>query len=134
MMADLAIEAPRTENRAALFRAVLPNAWRATPAIDICESDQEVVILIDLPGVEPDGVEIELAGNTLSVLGKSSSDVTEGRLLFREYHSHDYFRAFVMKEMVDTSDVSAALEDGVLTITLPKVKKAASRRIPISDA
>ncbi len=131
-MADLAIEVTQTETREALIRAELPKAWRSTPAVDIYECEQDLVILIDLPGVEPDGVEIELAGNILSVLGKASRDDGRGRLLFSEYHSRDYFRAFVMTELVDTSEVSAALADGVLKITLPKVNKAASRRIPIS--
>ena len=133
-MADLAVEVAHTENREALLRQELPKAWRSAPAVDIYESEQDVVILIDLPGVEPDGVEIELAGNVLYVLGKASRDDSRGRSLLSEYHPHDYFRAFVMTEAVDTSDVSAALVDGVLKITLPKVNKAASRRIPISGA
>ncbi len=131
-MADLAIEVAQTEARQALFRTELPTAWRSAPAIDIYESKEDVVILIDLPGVEPDGVEIELAGNILSVLGKASRDDVGGRLLFSEYHSRDYFRSFVMTKSVDTSGLSASLADGVLKITLPKVNKAASRRIPIS--
>jgi|GEM_PF-267828 len=133
-MADSAIEVTHTETREALFRTELSNAWPSTPAIDIYESERDVVILIDLPGVEPDGVEIELAGHILSVLGKASRDEGRGILLFREYHSQDYFRAFVMTETIDTSHVSAALADGVLEITLPKAHKAASRRIPISAA
>jgi HSP20 family protein len=133
-MADLAIEVTQTETRKAFFRTEIPGAWRSAPAIDIYESEQDVVILIDLPGVEPAGLKIEVAGNILSVLGKASRDDGRGRLLFSEYHERDYFRAFAMTEMVDTSEVSAALADGVLKITLPKVSKAASRRIPISAA
>ncbi len=133
-MADSAIETPQSETREALFRTELGKPWRCAPAGDIYESEQDVVIIIDLPGVEPDGVELELSGNILSVLGKASHDAAEGRLLFSEYHSHDYFRSFEMTESVDTSEVSAALADGVLQITLPKVSKAASRKIPISGA
>jgi len=133
-MADLVVEVTQTETREAVFRTELPKAWRSAPAIDIYESEQDVVILIDLPGVEPDGVEIELAGNVLSVVGKASRDEGRGRLLFSEYHARDYFRAFVMTEMVDTSEMSAKLADGVLKITLPKVNKGSSRRIPISCA
>jgi len=133
-MADSAIEAPQSDARERIFRTELPNAWRSAPAVDIYESEQDLVIVVDLPGVEPDGVELELAGNILSLRGKASRDEVGGRLLFSEYHSHDYFRSFVMTEIVDASDVSAALVDGVLKITLPKVNKAASRKIPISDA
>ena len=133
-MADSAIEAPQSDTRETLFRTELPSAWRSAPAVDIYESEQDLVIVVDLPGVEPDGVELEIAGNVLSVHGKASSDEPGGRLLFSEYHSHHYFRSFLMTESVDASGVSAALADGVLKITLPKVNRAASRKIPISDA
>ena len=133
-MAGSAIEAPQSDTREMLFRREFPNAWRSAPAVDIYESEQDLVIVVDVPGVEPDGVELELSGNILSVRGKASRDEVGGRLLFSEYDSHDYFRSFVMPEFVDASDVSAALVDGVLEITLPKVNKAASRKIPISDA
>jgi HSP20 family protein len=133
-MADSAIEEPQSETDKALFCAEPPKTWRSVPAVDIYESAQDVVILIDLPGVEPDRLEIELAGNILSVLGKGPREDGTGRLLLSEYHSHDYFRAFVITDTVDGSDVSAELADGVLKITLPKVDKAASRQIPISGA
>ena len=133
-MADSAIEAPQSDTRETLFRTELPSAWRSAPAVDIYESEQDLVIIVDLPGVQPDGVELELAGNILSVHGKASRDEVGGRLLLSEYHSHDYFRSFVMTESVNASDVSAELADGILKIRLPKVNKEALRRILISDA
>ena len=92
------------------------------------------MILIDLPGVDPSKLEIEVTGNILSVLGKASRDEGEGKAIFREYETHDYFRAFIVTEELDTHGLVASLVDGVLKIVLPKIDKALSRRIPISAA
>jgi HSP20 family protein len=131
MMADLAIE---VNPERAPFRKELFTSWRSTPAVDICESEQDLVILIDLPGVDPSKLEIEVTGNILSVLGKASRDEGEGKAIFREYETHDYFRAFIVTEELDTHGLVASLVDGVLKIVLPKIDKALSRRIPISAA
>ena len=109
-MADLAIE---VNPERAHFRKELFTSWRSTPAVDICESEQDLVILIDLPGVDPDGLEIEVTGNILSVLGKASRDEGEGRAILREYETHDYFRAFIVTEELDTHGlVSFACQTG----------------------
>jgi HSP20 family protein len=131
MMADLAIEMNPEKVH---FRKEPFMSWRSTPAVDICESEQDFVILIDLPGVDPNELEIEITGNILSVLGKASQDEGEGKAIFREYEAHDYFRAFIVTEELDTRGLAASLLDGVLKIVLPKVGKALSRRIPISAA
>jgi HSP20 family molecular chaperone IbpA len=131
MMTDLAIE---VNPERAHFRKELFTSWRSTPAVDICESEQDLVILIDLPGVDPSKLEIEVTGNILSVLGKASRDEGEGKAIFREYETHDYFRAFIVTEKLDTHGLVASLVDGVLKIVLPKIDKALSRRIPISAA
>jgi HSP20 family protein len=131
MMTDLAIRANPDKVH---FRKELFTSWRSTPAVDICESEHDLVILIDLPGVNPDGLEIEVTGNILSVLGKASRDESEGKAILREYEAHDYFRAFIVTEELDTHGLSASLLDGVLRIVLPKINKALSRRIPISVA
>jgi HSP20 family protein len=131
MMTDLAIRANPDKVH---FRKELFTSWRSTPAVDICESEHDLVILIDLPGVNPDGLEIKVTGNILSVLGKASQDESEGRAILREYEAHDYFRAFIVTEELDTHGLSASLLDGVLRIVLPKINKTLSRRIPISVA
>ncbi len=129
MMADLAIQVNPEKVH---FRKEQFMSWRSTPAVDICESEQDLVILIDLPGVDPNQLEIEVAGNILSVLGKASREEGEGKSIFREYEAHDYFRAFIVTEELDTHGLAASLLDGVLKIVLPKIDKALSRRIPIS--
>ena len=131
MMADLAIEVNPEKVH---FGKELFTSWRSTPAVDICESEQDLVILIDLPGVDPNELEIKVTGNILSVLGKASRDEGEGKAILREYEAHDYFRAFIVTEKLDTHGLAASLLDGVLKIVLPKIDKVLSRRIPISAA
>jgi HSP20 family protein len=131
-MADLAIKVdPEKVN---FHKGELFASWRSTPAVDICESAQDLVILIDLPGVDPNKLEIKVTGNILSVLGKASRDEGEGKAIVREYEAHDYFRAFIVTEELDTHRLAASLSDGVLKIVLPKIDKSISRRIPISAA
>jgi len=131
MMADLAVEV----NPGKVHFSKEPfMSWPSTPAVDICESEQDLVILIYLPGVDPNELEIEVTGNILSVLGKASRDEGEGKAILREYEAHDYFRAFIVTEKLDTHGLAASLLDGVLKIVLPKIDKVLSRRIPISAA
>ena len=102
-----------------------------TPAVDIYETPKQLVLLVDLPGVEPENVEIDLKRNSISILAKVSEQ-EGGQVLLDEYRAADFFRAFGITELVDYTRVQASLEDGVLKIVLPKAQRVVSRKIPIS--
>jgi HSP20 family protein len=103
-----------------------------TPAVDIGETEKELVILADMPGVKPDGVDIELKEGILSLVGKVPEATQEGERLLSEYRQGSYFRSFRLTESVDASKIGASLSNGVLKVTLPKHEKALPRKIPIS--
>ncbi len=103
----------------------------ATPAVDIYETPKQLVLLVDVPGVEPENVEIDLKHNSISILAKVSEQ-ERGRVLLDEYRAADFFRAFGITELVDYAGVQASLEDGVLKIVLPKSQRLASRKIMVS--
>ncbi|HTY23761.1 MAG TPA: Hsp20/alpha crystallin family protein [Desulfomonilaceae bacterium] len=103
-----------------------------TPAADIYEGEGELVIVVDLPGVGLDGVELDLEHNILSIVGKVTPDVERGRFLSREFRPGDFFRAFAITKEIDRNGVAASLVDGVLKIVLPKIEKAVPRKIPVS--
>jgi HSP20 family protein len=105
----------------------------STPAADIYENSREIVILVDMPGVESQDTDLELAGSTLNVTGKVSEKQQEGRNLLLEYCRCNYFRSFYVGDKVVRSRITAEFIDGVLKIVLPKAEQAISRRIPISD-
>ena len=102
------------------------------PAVDIYETDQELVLVADMPGVDAKDLDIDLKDNTLSIVGKVGTPETEGEYLLSEYRVGNYFRNFSISDMVDGSKISATLKDGVLKLILPKSPKAVPRKIPIA--
>ena len=103
-----------------------------TPAVDIYETDNELVLVADMPGVDSDDLDIDLDDDTLSIVGRVKSAEHEGDVLLSEYRMGNYFRNFSISDVVDRNAISASLNDGVLTLTLPKSPKAVPRKIPIA--
>jgi HSP20 family protein len=103
-----------------------------TPAVDICESEKELVILADMPSVKPEGVDIELKEGVLSIAGKVADAAQAGESLLLEYKQGNYFRSFRITDSVDGSKIAASISNGVLKLILPKHEKAIPRKIPIS--
>jgi HSP20 family protein len=103
------------------------------PAVDIWESDEELVLLADVPGVSNDDVEIDLHDDVLTIDARVSPNDYEGlRPLYSEYNVGNYHRRFNLGETIDQSKISAALEEGVLKVTLPKREKAKPRKIKVA--
>jgi HSP20 family protein len=103
-----------------------------TPAVDIYETEKELVLLVDMPGVNSDSVEIDVKDDTLAIMGKVVPQDPEGNALLTEYRVGNYFRRFTLNEAVDQAGITAALSDGVLKVSLPKAARAVPRRIPIT--
>jgi HSP20 family protein len=108
-------------------------AW--TPAIDLVENPDSVGIMIDLPGVEPDGVELSVSGNVLTIRGDKRSPIAGvDRPHISERVSGHFVRDIPLPSDVDAEGVDAQLHLGVLTVTLPKIPAARARTIPIRKA
>lgn len=98
------------------------------PLADIHESETEVVVLADMPGVGPDGVEVTLERNVLTIHGRVEDLRPEGhQLAYAEYEVGDYRRTFTVSERVDRDGISASMRNGVLQLTLPKVDRSPQR-------
>ncbi|MBN1883530.1 MAG: Hsp20/alpha crystallin family protein [Deltaproteobacteria bacterium] len=102
------------------------------PRVDIYETEKELTLLADLPGVDPKNLEIDLRDDTLTILGKADVEDEERRYLVREYGVGNYQRQFTLSEVIDQEKISAQLTNGVLTLVLPKVEKAKPRKIAVS--
>jgi HSP20 family protein len=103
-----------------------------TPAVDIFETDQQITVLADMPGVKAQDLAIDLRENTLTLSGNVESPEGEREEeLLREYRTGNYYRQFTLSEVIDQSKIDAALKDGVLRLTLPKIEKATPRTIPV---
>jgi len=103
-----------------------------TPAVDIFETDQEITVLADMPGLKANALAIDLRENTLTLTGNVEPPETETEEeVLREYRTGNYYRQFTLSDAIDQSKIDAALKEGVLRLTLPKVEKAAPRTIPV---
>lgn len=103
-----------------------------SPAVDIFDTEKELVLLADMPGVSAEHVEVDLRNDTLTIIGKVPVEPQKGEILLAEYQTGNYFRTFRLTEIVDRTKISASMADGVLKLVLPKVEKAIPRKIPIT--
>jgi len=103
-----------------------------TPDVDIFETDREITLLADIPGVKPENLSIDLRDDVLTISGETDNFRSAGQVdIIAEYESGKYYRQFTLSEMIDQAKIDAKLNDGVLRLTLPKVAKAAPRRITV---
>ncbi len=126
-MATETMTAPRPFERETAERAVRTVAPRA----DIFETDTAFVILADMPGVGPDGVEVVADSHTLSVRGTVSRSPANAEVEHREFELADYHRAFTLTEDLDTDRISGTLRDGVLRVEIPKSERMQPKKIPV---
>ncbi len=92
------------------------------PAVDLLETDQEVTLIVDVPGVNENGVNLAIEKNILSLTAMPAScEVPNKRLAYSEYGVGEYKRSFALSEEVDRDHVTATLKNGVMKIVLPKM-------------
>lgn len=102
-----------------------------TPRFDICELDNEFVLMGDLPGVEPDDLDIRYEKQELTIHGKVAPRYGEARHFAAEYGVGDFYRSFTIHEWVDADAIAAELKDGVLKVRLPKRAEARPKKIAV---
>ena len=103
-----------------------------TPMVDIFESEKEITVLADMPGVASDGLTIDLQNNELKITGEVEDQGSENeRYLLQEYNTGRYHRHFTLSDRIDQSKISASMKDGVLRLVLPKAEKAKPKRIEV---
>ena len=103
------------------------------PISDIFETDDALTVILEMPGVEKEEVSIALEEDVLRVEGQIDFSKYQGmEPVYTEYNVGHYVRAFTLSDKIDRDGIAAQLEDGVLTLTLPKAKASAPRRIAIN--
>lgn len=100
-----------------------------SPRIDIAESDKEITISADLPGVEPEDIDIYLEGNTLTISGEKQAEKEEkGKRFYRLERSYgSFYRTIPLPDEVEEDKIDATFKRGVLKIRLPKTAEAQKR-------
>jgi len=104
-----------------------------TPEVDIFETDYEITLLADMPGVAADDVSIDLRDGVLTLSGDVKPwDNSEESDVLVEFEIGKYYRQFTLADVIDQNKIEAKIEDGVIRLTLPKAEKAVPRRIKVS--
>jgi HSP20 family protein len=105
------------------------DAW--APAVDVEEQDDAYVVEAELPGVQRDDVDIELVGNELMISGRIEEREREGVLRRRTRRVGRFEYRLRLPEQVDPETIDARLDDGVLTVRIPKSQRSQRRRIEV---
>ena len=100
-----------------------------TPAVDIYETDDALALLADVPGVAKDGVDLKLENHVLEVTAHRTG--SGAKAVYEEFRPTSFYRAFSVSDDIESSKIDASLQDGVLTVTLPKSPKAKPRKIEV---
>ena len=102
------------------------------PHTDVYETEDALMVVMEMPGVDRKDVEVELKEGVLRVEGRIDFAKYGGmEPVYTEYNVGHYARSFALSDRVDQERIAAQLEDGVLTLTLPKTAEARPRRIAI---
>jgi HSP20 family protein len=102
-----------------------------TPRVDIVETDHELTLFADLPGVKPEDVDLRYENGELTLYGRCNPRQPERGTLLNEYEVGDFYRAFQVGETIDASKISAEFKNGVLTVHLPKMDAVKPRQITV---
>jgi len=104
-----------------------------TPVIDVLEAKDELIVKVEVPGIEPKEINVQLADQTLTITGekKVEKEEKEEKFYRMERSMGGFSRIVRLPTPVDTSKVTAAFKHGLLTITLPKTKEVKGTSIPI---
>jgi len=103
-----------------------------TPLANILESKDAYVLEAEMPGVNKDGLEITVENGELTIVGRRAAVEARGRELYRESRATDFRRSFELDPSIDTTKISAKIDQGVLTLTLPKAEAVKPRKIAVS--
>jgi HSP20 family molecular chaperone IbpA len=102
------------------------------PAADIYEAENDLTIILEMPGVEKKNVNIDVAESILSVEGRIDLAKYQGlQPLYTEYNIGHYSRSFRLSSKIDQNKIAAEMKDGVLSLKLPKIEEAKPRIIQV---
>ena len=106
---------------------------RYIPATDIVETEGELLLFMDMPGVEKDQINVKLEKNVLVINGQiDSNPYADLKPLYTEYNIGHFTRRFELSNEIDQTNIGATIDEGVLKLTLPKVPEKQPRMIQVN--
>jgi len=102
------------------------------PAATVLENADGYTLEVEMPGVSKENLEMWVENNELTILGRRSMPAIEGMLIHRESRSENFRRSFEIDPSIDAGKISAKIDQGVLTLTLPKAEEVKPRKIAVA--
>ena len=120
------------ENRSGASSGERPAEQFITPAATVGEDADGYTLEVEMPGVNKENLEMWVENNELTILGRRSLPAVEGTLLHRESRSENFRRTFELDPSIDAEKIGAKIEQGVVSLTLPKAEQVKPRKIAVS--
>ena len=102
-----------------------------TPVSSLLEDGDGYTLQVEMPGVNKEGLEISVENNELTILGRRSLPTVDGTLVHRESRANNFRRSFELDPSIDTGRIAAKIDQGVVTLTLPKAERVKPRKITV---
>jgi HSP20 family protein len=102
------------------------------PAATVLETTDGYTLEVEMPGVSKENLEMWVENNELTILGRRSMPSVEGTLIHRESRQENFRRAFELDPSINAEKISAKIEQGVVTLTLPKAEQVKPRKITVA--
>ncbi|MEY2529558.1 MAG: hypothetical protein QOJ05_1648 [Verrucomicrobiota bacterium] len=102
------------------------------PAATVLENADGYILKVEMPGVSKENLDMWVENNELTIVGRRSTPSVEGTLLHRESRAENFRRAFELDPSIDAEKISAKIDQGVVTLTLPKAEQVKPRKITVA--
>ena len=102
------------------------------PVSSLVEDGEGYTLQVEMPGVNKEGLEISIENNELTILGRRSLPTVEGTLVHRESRPNNFRRAFELDPSIDAGRITAKIEQGVVTLVLPKAEQVKPRKSTVA--
>jgi HSP20 family protein len=110
-----------------------PAQTYVSPEVNIFETKDGYVLQAEMPGVNKEGLELTLERNELTIVGRRNEVESTAQALYRESANVGYRRVFELDPAIDTAKIDAKIDQGVLTVHLPKSERVKPRKVTVSD-
>jgi HSP20 family protein len=113
--------------------AALARRVAGTLAVDMYETDEDVVVKASVPGIDPEDLDISITGDTLTIRGESRAEeeIEEADYIYRERRYGAFSRSLTIPTSVEADEADADFEDGILTLRLPKAEEVKPKAIKV---
>ena len=103
-----------------------------SPAASVTDTADGYILEIEMPGVKKDGLDISVDNHELTIVGRRSVPAAEGTVIHRESHPENFRRTFELDPSIDANNIGAKIDQGLMTLTLPKAEHVKPRKITVS--